>query len=132
MFEGLKYIELSKEKYPYKCDMCVLEEIQNQYGLTEFENRLTGFEPELDADGQYQRNEEGNIIGRYGIPDIRLLNETLCRMVREGLEIQADEENKEVQPFDEKSLIRKVDIAPGELGRILHEEFSRCFRQKNE
>ena len=41
MFEELKYIELSGEKYPVKCDMVVLEKIQDEFGsLEEFEKRL--------------------------------------------------------------------------------------------
>ena len=32
MFESLKYIELSGEKFPIKCDMVVLEKIQEEYG----------------------------------------------------------------------------------------------------
>ncbi len=32
MFEELKYIELSGEKYPVKCDMVVLEKIQDEFG----------------------------------------------------------------------------------------------------
>lgn len=43
MFEKTNYIELSGEKYPIKCDILVLERIQDKYeDLSEFENGLNG------------------------------------------------------------------------------------------
>ena len=53
MFEKVNYIELSGDKYPLKCDILVLEKIQEEYGdLTEFENNLTGFVPKRDEEGE--------------------------------------------------------------------------------
>ena len=49
MFEKTNYIELSGEKYPIKCDILVLERIQDKYeDLSEFENGLNGFTPAVD------------------------------------------------------------------------------------
>lgn len=133
MFDKLKYIELSGQKYPFKCDMLVLERIQEEYGdLGEFENKLSGFIPSVDEDGNTKRNKEGYILGTYGIPDIKTVNKVLFWMVSEGLEIESEEQNKEYRSVNEKTLIRQVDISPKELGRILQEEFARCFERKNE
>lgn len=39
MFEELNYIEMSGKKYPIKCDLVVLEKIQDEFGdLNEFED----------------------------------------------------------------------------------------------
>ena len=59
MFEKIKYIELSGEEFPIKCDILVLEKIQDKYeDLSEFENKLNGFTPAVDENGEYKRNEE--------------------------------------------------------------------------
>lgn len=133
MFDKLRYIELSGTSYPFKCDMFVLERIQEEYGdLGDFENRLSGFIPSKDENGKPKRNKEGYILGTYGIPDIKTVNKALYWMVSEGLEIEADEQSKEHRAVDEKFLVRQVDISPKELGQLLQEEFARCFERKNE
>ena len=112
MFEELRCIELSGEKYPIKCDMVVLEKIQNKYiNMTEFENGLTGFVP---------------------AQEIKMLNDALFWMVKEGEEIKAEEESRPVNEVDRNKILRKIDIPPKDLGTLLHEEFQRCFERKNE
>ena len=131
MFEKTNYIELSGEKYPIKCDILVLERIQDKYeDLSEFENRLNGFTPAVDENGEYKRNEEGRLVGFYGEPKIETLRDALEWMVREGIEIER-ENGKEIQEVSGKTLTRKVDMAPRELAEILHAEFARCFGRKN-
>lgn len=123
----MNYIKLSGEKYPLKCDILVLEKIQEEYeDLSDFENKLTGFRPEVDEDGEIVKNEEGYMVGRYGIPDAKTVRKALTWMIQEGLDI----EGKEL--VEEKELVRKVDISPMELGKLLRNEFSRCFERKNE
>ena len=75
MFEKTNYIELSGEKYPIKCDILVLERIQDKYeDLSEFENGLNGFTPAVDENGEYKRNEEGRLVGFYGERCVMRLN----------------------------------------------------------
>lgn len=127
MFEKMNHIELSGTEYPLKCDILVLERIQEEYeDLSDFENKLTGFQPEVDKDGEIVRNEEGYMVGRYGIPDAKTVRKALSWMVQEGLDIEGKE------PVEEKELARKADISPVELGKLLRNEFSRCFERKNE
>lgn len=122
----MRYVELSGEKYPLKCDILVLEKIQEEYeDLSDFENKLTGFQPDLDEEGEIVRNEEGYMVGRYGIPDAKTVRKALTWMVQEGLEIEGKEK------IDEKEIARKVDVSPVEIGKQLREEFSRCFERKN-
>lgn len=128
MFEKVNYIELSGDKYPLKCDILVLEKIQEEYGdLTEFENNLTGFVPKRDEEGEIVRNEEGFMVGVYGIPDAKTLRKALMWMVQEGLEIEGT--HMEITEVD---IARKVDMSPVELGHVLRDEFSKCFKRKNE
>ncbi|MGO5442877.1 hypothetical protein ACTQXY_05050 [Faecalimonas sp. LCP19S3_D12] len=127
MFEKVNYIELSGDSYPLKCDILVLEKIQEEYGdLTEFENNLTGFVPKRDEEGEIVRNEEGFMVGAYGIPDAKTLRKALMWMIQEGLEIEGAQ-----MEITEVDLARKVDMSPVELGRVLRDEFSKCFKRKN-
>lgn len=132
MFDGLTYIELSGKRYPIKCDLIVLEKMQEEFGkIGEVENKLTGFVPEKEADGTSKRNKEGLLIGKYETPDLKVLNKTLCWMVKEGIDIESGK-GYEQNVLDEKTIIRSVDISPRELSDILHKEFSKCFERKNE
>ena len=132
MFEKLNHITLAGVEYPIKCDMLVLEQIQDKYGdLAEFENKFTGFVPEKNEDGEYTRNEEGRIVGYYGEPDMSALGDLLFWMVEEGIDIEREEQGTELKVPERKKLIRSVDLAPRELMEPLRKEFSRCFERKN-
>ena len=79
----MNYIKLSGEKYPLKCDILVLEKIQEEYeDLSDFENKLTGFRPEVDGDGEIVKNEEGYMVGRYGLPDAKTVKKALTWMIQ--------------------------------------------------
>ena len=133
MFDKLKYITLSGKEFPYKCDILVLEKIQDEYpDLADFENKLTGFVPSRDEEGKIKRNEDGYMIGTTTIPDIKTVNKALCWMVREGLEIEADDKGLPIEKISDKEILRKVDISPNQLGGLLREEFARCITRKNE
>lgn len=122
----LNHITLSGTDYPIKCDMLVLEKIQNKYNdISEFENKLIGFTPSKNEDGTTKRDNKGNTLGITGIPDIRALNFALCAMIREGLEIEGKD------PVDDNTVIREIDMTPLDLSATLHTEFVNCFKRKN-
>lgn len=124
----MNYIELSGEKYPIRCDMLVLEQIQDAFGdISEFENKLMGFKPLENEDGSARKDEEGRVIGISGTPDIKALKFALCSMVKEG--VAADKKSEDVNEAD---LMRSVDMSPKELSEILHMEFMRCFKRKKQ
>lgn len=132
MFDKLNYIELSGVKYPIKCDMFVLEKIQDKYkDLAEFENKLSGFVPGVDENGEYTRNDEGRIIGYYGEPNMEALGDFLFWTIEEGIDIEREEHGAEMESLEKKKLIRSVDLAPRELMEVLGKEFTRCFERKN-
>nr|WP_302136802.1 hypothetical protein [uncultured Schaedlerella sp.] len=133
MFEELKYIELSGEKYPVKCDMVVLEKIQNEFGsLDKFETKIYPWVPILDAEGEKVRDEDGNVETEFQMPDIQTVNTALFFMVNEGEEIAAEKESREPHFYSRNEIARKVDISPVRLALKLHEEYYRCFELKNE
>lgn len=132
MFEKLNYIELSGKKYPFKCDILVLERVQEKYGdLAEFENKLSGFVPGVDENGKITRNDEGKILGYYGEPNMEALGDLLFWTVEEGIDIEREEQKNEMEVPEKKKLIRSVDLAPRELSEILRKEFVGCFERKN-
>lgn len=127
MFEKVNHIELSGEAYPIRCDMAVLEKIQDKYGdLIAFEDLIYKFEPKLDDKGKPVKNKEGLIIGTYGYPKISAVNDALYWFVEEGLDIE--EPGKTIS---RKELIRNVDLPPIDLARMVHDEYVRCFERKN-
>ena len=133
MFEELKYIELSGEKYPVKCDLVVLEKIQDEFGsLDTIETKIYPWVPILDAEGEKVMDEEGNVETEFQMPDIPAVNTALFFMVNEGEEIAAEKEGREPRSYSRNEIARKVDISPVRLALKLHEEYYRCFELKNE
>ena len=133
MFEELKFIELSGEKYPVKCDLVVLEKIQDEFGsLDVFEKKIYPWIPVLDEAGEKIRDENGNVETEFQMPDIPTVNTALFFMVNEGEEIAAEKEGREPRSYSRNEIARKVDISPVSLALKLHTESYRCFELKNE
>lgn len=133
MFEELKFIELSGEKYPVKCDLVVLEKIQDEFGsLNAFEKKICPWNPVLDEAGEKIRDENGNVETEFQMPDIPTVNTALFFMVNEGEEIEAEKEGREPRSYSRNEIVRKVDISPVSLALKLHTEYYRCFELKNE
>lgn len=127
LYEDMRYITLSGEKFPIRCDLLVLEKIQDEFGdIAGFENKLIGFIPAKEEDGTTKKDEEGRTIGISGPPDIHALLFALTSMTEEGLRCQ------EKDPEEKEKLARMVDMSPKELSAILHDEFMRCFQRKNQ
>lgn len=132
MFEGLNHIELSGRSYPIRCDILVLEKIQEKYdSLDEFEAKLMTWEPELDEEGNKIREENGDIKYRGKLPDAKTLNDALYWMISEGEAVAAEEESRKPQAITREGIARKADLTPMELANQLHDEFYRCFKSKN-
>lgn len=132
MFEGLNCIKLSGEEYPIKCDMVVLEQLQEEFGsVADFENRLIPWEAMLDERGEEIKGENGKTIYKGKIPDIKATNAALYYMVNEGEEIAAEKGNREPRRISRKQILRCADLPPTVIADQLHEEFKRCFRIKN-
>lgn len=91
MFEEMNTIELSGEKYPIKCDLLVLEKIQDKYGtIGEFEQKLMTWEPDLDEDGNKIIDDDGKTKYHGKFPNAGAVNDALTWMVNEGEAITAE------------------------------------------
>ena len=127
LYEDMNYISLSGEEHPIRCDLLVLEKIQDKFGdVSEFENKLIGFSPARNDDGTVKKDEEGRTFGTSGPPDIHALIFALQSFVEEGNRC-LKKEGKEGE-----DLLRAVDLSPKELSEALHKEFMRCFQRKNQ
>ena len=127
----LNRIEINGVNYPIYCDLNVLELIQDNFtSVNQFERDLLGLTPLIDENGEIKRNEEGSILNSQGEPKIRAIVFGLYLMIREGQRIDTRQTGKE---WDELSIddIRELCAVPfGELSKILHDEFNRCFDVK--
>lgn len=133
MFESIKtYIELQEERLPIKCDLLVLEKIQEEYrSISAFEEGLITWEAEQDKDGNEVRGEDGEVRYKGKIPDMKVVNTALYLMANEGEEILAEQEKRPPKAYTREELARKVNLRPTILANILHGEFYRCFQIKN-
>lgn len=119
-------VTLSGKTIPIVCDMRVLEQIQEKYSdLSTFEDLLAKFTPQLEESGEESKDKDGNILGRYGIPDIKAINDALYFMACEGYTVSGDE------PMERNELLSLVDVSPIDLGIVLRAEFDKCFVRKN-
>lgn len=133
MFEELSYITLSGEKYPIRCDLLVLEKIQEEFGsINDFEEGLITWEAELDENGGeiLDEDEKPKVKGKF--PDMKTVNTALYFMVNEGEAILAEREGRKAVERTREELVRKADTAPNTLANALHNEFYRCFHIKNQ
>ena len=129
--EQLTYIEVGNRRFPIKCDNLVLQQIQNKYGsVKSYEMALIGLQVEKDADGKDKVNEKGEIIFKRVEPSLDAINFGLPLMVNEGIEIEAEQKNKEFVYMEEKKVIRDIQIPYVKLSDIMHKELARCFETK--
>lgn len=123
--EKLTKITLGGVVYPIKFDYLVLKEVQKEFGtIVDFEKSLIGLTETTD--------EQGNKAIVKTEPSIEVISFVLPIMINEGLEIEADEKNKEFVYIEEKEILRKIDIPFRELSVIIHEELKKCFITKKQ
>lgn len=128
--EELKKIMIGDREYPFKIDLNVLEKIQNEYGsIYEFEKDILGVGFSKDSEGkQIYKDEKPVTILKE--PSIRAIKAVLPAMINEGLEIEAEMKRTEFIPVSAAEIIRECSISYTALGKIIHEEFKRCFSIK--
>lgn len=78
--DELTKFEYNATEYPLRCDLVVLEKIQNMTGdILKAEDMLRGYKPRVDKDGMIDRT-----VGTWTIPDIALTVQALVWMMEEG------------------------------------------------
>lgn len=117
--EELTMFEMNEEKYAIKCDLVVLEKIQDKEGdLLVAEDKLRGFKPRVDSDGVIDRT-----IGNWTVPDISLVTNSLFWMLEEGRAIT--EGDYDIPSVDD--LKRQDEYTATELALIVWQEFENCI-----
>ncbi len=123
MVEKLTYIELGDCVYPMKCDLAVLEIIQEEYGtINKFEKKLIGEVEQTD-----QNTKEA-----YTEPSVKAVRFALPLMINEGIDIENLKEGEKRKHITENELNEMMsEFNLFEIARKLHDEFVRCFITKN-
>jgi len=131
--EKLNTLQIGKKKYPYKCDLYVLEELQNEYqNLFEYELKLKGMRPKFDSNGNRIFREDGTFDYERIHFDIHAMNAILPLMVNEGIEINAAALGKEAETLAPEDIIRNIEIPIYDLWSMVVIEYDRCmFGKKN-
>lgn len=118
-------IQLSKTlEVPFRCDLYVLNAIQNQYGTIEaFERELVGMYPKEDSDSAgdaYEMRE----------PSIKALLFALPMMVREGFRAEKEENGRDIPDMNDMQLVLNIRRDYRLIADDIHEELRRCFGVK--
>lgn len=123
-------IEMNGEKYPVYCDLYVFQQIQEKMDINDFERKVIGARIVRDEDGQPVFDKDKRFRLEFVGPDINTLIFGLTLMINEGLLIQSEQENIDLEPVDEKYIARISDMSVIELSNIVHEAFGRCCGSK--
>ncbi len=119
--------EMAKFKYrgdelPLRCDLLVLEKIQEKIGdiqIAEYE--IKGFKPRIDSDGVMDTS-----IGRWTIPNIGLVIQSLVWMLEEAREVT----NGQYAIPSIKELKQQDEYTINDLSLLVYQEFSSCIAGK--
>ena len=110
------------DSFPLRCDLLVLEKIQERVGdIMDAENLIRGFKPRVDSDGVVDTT-----TGRWTIPSISLVTQALIWMLEEAREIT----NGQYAIPSVKDLKQQTDYTIGEMATIVYKEFSSCIAGK--
>lgn len=146
MFDEMKKIVMQGKEYPIKCDLLVLEKLQQEFGsLNDFENGLITMEEiqeekkeeeagdleqelqrELGVEPEEKKEEEKKKY-KVKFPDMKCVKAALYYMVNEGEEIEAEREGRTPVVYTREELGRKAGAAIIGIANQLHMEFYNCF-----
>ncbi len=127
MIEHLTYMELGDKLYPIKCDLAVLEAVQEEFGkLSDFELSLSGAIP------TGKKDNKGKRLYRQGEPSMKAVRFVLPLMINEGIDLENQLEGKKREHVTEKILRAELTVMNVfDLADQLHQEFIKCFKSKN-
>lgn len=110
------------DSFPIRCDLLVLEKIQDKVGdIMDAENLIRGFKPRVDSDGVIDTT-----TGRWTIPDISLVTQSLVWMMEEARAVT----NGQYSIPSAKDLKQQDDYTINDLATIVYREFSSCIAGK--
>ena len=134
MYEKLNTVRIGNKRIPVKCDFNILQILQEEFGtLKNFEQKLIGMQPVLDADGNqvYEINSDGIEAIKFKTtePNLHAIAVALPLMINEG-KIQSEKQGESGIDFDYKTAIAEADFSIVEVAVDLHNEYRRCFDRK--
>lgn len=120
--ETMSKFSFRGDSFPIRCDLLVLEKIQDKVGdIMDAENLIRGFKPRVDSDGVIDTT-----TGRWTIPNIGLVVQSLIWMMEEARSIT----NGQYQIPSVQDLKQQDDYTINELATIVYKEFSSCIAGK--
>lgn len=129
--KGLSRILIGDKTYPFRIDLNVLQQIQEEYGsINQFELDLIGIRHKKDIDGTPAYNEDGKAVMELTEPSIKAIITVLPMAVNEGIIIEADEQNKAVEKVTAEFVTRNCTIPFNTISQMLQQELRRCFDTK--
>lgn len=126
MQEKPQYITIAGEQVPIWCDLFVINEIQEKYGLVSvFERKLIGL-PEDAGAGK---------VTEMGEPSVDAILFALPLMIREGYKKAESIENtgcatSHKTKEDIEKILLNADVPFMKLAEAMHEAYRRCFYTK--
>ncbi len=129
--EKLRRIMIGEKTYPFKIDLNVLEMVQEKYGSVKaFERELFGWRYRKDEEGKQMYSSDGVPMIYIVEPAVTAVKLILPAAVMEGLQIEADEHNRQMEEITEDYILHNCNVPYMDLCVMLQEEFSRCFAAK--
>lgn len=120
--ETMNKFSFRGDSFPIRCDLLVLEKIQDKVGdIMDAENLIRGFKPRVDSDGVIDTT-----TGRWTIPDISLVTQSLVWMMEEARAVT----NGQYSIPSAKDLKQQDDYTINDLATIVYREFSSCIAGK--
>lgn len=129
IFGELNHITLSGVEYPIKCDLLVLERIQEEFGtVKKFDDEILNWEY---ADDDTDKEPKDRKI-KLKEPSVHAVNFSLPLMINEGIEIENEMNGQKREKVKPEDIVRKVDMTMFKIAEIIHNEFNNCFVVKNQ
>lgn len=120
--ETMSKFSFRGDSFPIRCDLLVLEKIQDKVGdIMDAENLIRGFKPRVDSDGVIDTT-----TGRWTIPNIGLVTQALVWMMEEARAVT----NGQYSIPSVTDLKQQDEYTIGELATIVYKEFSSCIAGK--
>lgn len=118
--DEMSRIEICGKTYPYRCDLVVLEKIQEEFGdILQFELNIRGVIPYYDEDTGVRDKKRD----KSTVPGIKQVCRTLAWMIQEGIEVSGEE----LAPPTEKDIMRQRELTIYQLSAMCFQEYAKCF-----
>ena len=119
---NFKKVIINGEKYPIRCNIRVLGEIQEFYGkIKQFEYDIRGL---AVVDGK----NGGKITVKANEPSMKAVMKVLPLMINEGIALSGSDR----EFVNEEDVAAGLETNPYLVAKWMEEEFTECFAQKKQ